>query len=51
MPDICVVAIKLQGHLLQQSMTVDPNQDVTTNFAREYDNSTVSGKNVWENEW
>jgi len=52
MPDICVVAIKLQGHLLQDSMTVDPNQDVTTNFTREFDNnSSISGKNVWDEEW
>lgn len=51
MPDICVVAIKLKDHLLQQSMIVDSNQEVNSNFTREYDNSDISDKNVWDNEW
>ena len=51
MPDICVVAIKLKAHLLQASMNVDPNQEVTSNFTREYDNSDISDNNVWDDEW
>ena len=49
-PDICVVAIKLKDHLLQQSMIVDSNQEVNSNFTREY-NSCISDKSVWDEEW
>jgi hypothetical protein len=49
-PDICVVAIKLKDHLLQQSMIVDSNQEVNSNFTREY-NSIISDKSVWDEEW
>lgn len=53
-PGILVVQLRT-NHMLAESIIYDGDSTITTesngSWTREYDNSTISGKNVWDSEW
>lgn len=52
-PNILVVKLTSKHALLQTSLLKGEGDFDSENmvFTREYDNSTISGKNVWDDEW
>lgn len=50
-PEILVVQIRTKSVILQLSVNPDEISGENAGWTKEYDNSTISGKNVWEDEW
>ena len=53
-PRILVVRI-CTNHMLAESLGYDMSSTITTesdgSWTKEYNNSSISGKNVWDEEW
>ena len=50
-PRILVVRLASTRAFLQSSYTINNTESSTDAWTREYDNSSISNKNVWDDEW
>jgi len=50
-PETLVVQITAKSVVLQMSINSKEIEEEYAGFAKEYNNSSISGKNVWDEEW
>ena len=50
-PEILVVKLSSDRAILQSSYEIVNEKADRGGWTKEYDNSSISGKNVWEDEW
>lgn len=50
-PQIMVVQLATKSVVLQMSISSKEIEEEYAGFAKEYNNSSISGKNVWDEEW
>jgi hypothetical protein len=50
-PELLVVKLSSERAVLQNSYEICNEQTETAGWTKEYNNSSISGKNVWDEEW
>ena len=50
-PELLVVRLSSERAVLQNSYEICDDQTETAGWTKEYNNSSISGKNVWDEEW
>ncbi|MBO4840744.1 MAG: hypothetical protein J5524_06555 [Bacteroidaceae bacterium] len=50
-PELLVVKLSSERELLQSSYVISSEQAEDAGWTKEYNNSSISNQNVWDEEW